>query len=153
MRKETDIFVRLCIMTERFLSFPKPSIKSDFKIACFWRHFLQKWQQNWPFLPPLFIEEKSWRQNGLVLVAKFFKMTAQLTGFAVNYKIRKSSNLTKACACHRQNREIRPLQEISSAFSWYFGSLRILIRIFQFAHLELDSEKFTKPREIEIPLW
>ena len=103
-------------MTKRFLSFPKPSIKSDFKIACFWRHFLQKWQQNWPFLPPLFIEEKSWRQNGLVLVAKFFKMTAKLNGFAVNYKIRKSGNLTKACACHRRNREIRPLQELSSAF-------------------------------------
>ena len=67
-------------------------------------------------MPPLFIEEKSWRQNGLVLVAKFFKMTAKLTGFAVNYKIRKSGNLTKVCACYRQNREIRLLQELSSAF-------------------------------------
>ena len=116
MRKETDIFVRLCIMTKRFLSFPKPSIKSDFKIACFWRHFLQKWQQNWPFLPPLFIEEKSWRQNGLVLVAKFFKMTAKSIGFGGNYKTRKFSNLTEGRTYHRKNQEIRPLQELSSAF-------------------------------------
>ena len=50
-------------------------------------------------------------------------MTAKLTDFAVIYKISESVNLTKACAYHRQNREIvrsnpnfhRPFHDIRKA--------------------------------------
>ena len=74
-------------------------------------------------LPPLFIEEKSWRQNGLVLLAKFFKVTAKSTCFGGNYKSSKFSNLTKGRAYYGQNRKIvhcnpnfhRPFHDVRKA--------------------------------------